>query len=102
MIPAKSYLGLISKVKLDRINNRIRQKTNANQSRNPVNVIEWIIRIKKNKNDNMLLMFGIVDFYPSMSETLLMLSLDHAKQFTEVSDEDLDIITHAKIPIIQQ
>ena len=51
---------------------------------------------KEPKNDYTLLMFSLMDFYPSISEKLQMLSLDYARQFTKVSDEDLEIITQAK------
>ena len=36
-----------------------------------------------------------IHFYPSISEALLTLSLDYAKQFTTVSDEDDEIILHS-------
>ena len=38
----------------------------------------------------------MVDFYRSISEALLTLSMDYAKQFITVSDEDEEIILHSR------
>ena len=93
--PAKNNLGLISKQILDRINSCIRSQTNVNQWRNTYSVIDWFSEIK-DKSQCTFLIFDIVDFYPSISEALLTLSLDYAKQFTTVSDEDEEIILHSR------
>ena len=50
----------------------------------------------KDKSQCTFLIFDIVDFYPSISEVLLTLSLDYAKQFTTISDEDEEIILHSR------
>lgn len=93
--PAKNNLGLISQKILDRIINCIRPHTNANQWRNTRSVIDWFPGIK-NKSQNTFLIFDIVDFYPSISEDLLKLSLDYASKFTTVSDEDVEILMHSR------
>ena len=58
-------------------------------------VIDWFSAIQ-DKNQCTFLVFDIVDFYPSISESLLALSLDYARQFTTVSDEDEEIILHSR------
>ena len=93
--PAKNNLGLISKQILDRINGCIRSQTNVNQWRNTHYIIDWFSAIQ-NKSQCTFLIFDIVDFYPSISEALLRLSLDYTKQFTTVSDEDEEIILHSR------
>jgi len=93
--PAKNNLGLISKQVLDRVNNSIRSQTNANQWRNTRSVIDWFSDIE-DKSQHTFLIFDIVDFYPSISEALLKLSLDYARQFTTISDEDIEIIMHSR------
>ena len=93
--PAKNNLGLISKQVLDRVNNSIRSQTNANQRRNTRTVIDWFSDIE-DKSQHTFLIFDIVDFYPSISEALLKLSLDYARQFTTISDEDIEIIMHSR------
>ena len=40
--------------------------------------------------------FDIVEFYLSITERLLKSALDFAKQHTEISDDDINIIYHAK------
>ena len=41
-------------------------------------------------------MFDIVDFYVSISEALLNDALNYAKQFIAISDDDREIIMHAR------
>ena len=50
----------------------------------------------EDKSQHTFLIFDIVDFYPSISEALLKLSLDYARQFATVSDEDVEIIMHSR------
>ena len=73
--PAKNNLGLISKQILDRINSCIRSQINVNQWRNTHSIIDWFSAIK-DKSQCTFLIFDIVDFYRSISEALLKLSLD--------------------------
>ena len=93
--PAKSDLGFVSKTILDRINNSIRSKANVNQWRNTQSVVEWFSNIKE-KSSCSFLVFDIVDYYPSISESLLIESLAYAKQFTSISEDDVQIIMHAR------
>ena len=50
----------------------------------------------EDKSQHTFLIFDIVDFYPSISAALLKLSLDCARQFATVSDEDVEIIMHSR------
>ena len=93
--PAKNNLWLLSKQVLDRINKNIWSKTNSNRWRNIKSVIDWFSNIREKKKHSFLI-FDIVDFYPSISEHLLKLSLTYAMQFTTVSDEDIEINTHSR------
>ena len=93
--PAKNNLWLLSKQVLDRINKNIWSKTNSNRWRNTKSVIDWFSNIREKKKHSFLI-FDIVDFYPSISEHLLKLSLTYAMQFTTVSDEDIEINTHSR------
>ena len=45
--PAKSELGKISKITLDNINSQIRKRTELNQWKNSLSVIDWFNNIKK-------------------------------------------------------
>ena len=93
--PDKNNLGLISKQILDTINNNIRLKINSNQWKNTKSAIDWFSSIRE-KNKHSFMVFDIVDFYPSISENLLKLSLTYAKKYTTVSDEDVEIIMHSR------
>ena len=93
--PKPNNPKLLSKQVLDRINNNIRSKTNFNQWRNAKSVIDWFSNTREKKKHSFLI-FDIVDFYPSISEHLLKLSLTYAMQFTTVSDEDIEINTHSR------
>ena len=68
--PAKSELGKVSKVILDEINNKIRSILNVNQWKNSLSVIDWFRDIN-NKPNHTFLSFDIVEFYPSIAESLL-------------------------------
>ena len=93
--PAKSEIGKISKIILDRVNSVVREKTKVLQWRNTHSVIEWFKGIK-NKRQCKFLKFDIAEFYPSISKKVLKKSIKFAREFTEVSEEEEEIIIHAK------
>ena len=97
--PAKSKLGKVSKVILDRINNNIRTLLNTNQWKNSYSVIEWFKKID-DKTNHMFLSFDIIEFYPSISKELLDNVLNWAKSLTSISDDDITIIQHTQIAAI--
>ena len=86
---------MVSKQILDRINNNIRSKTKLHQWKNTKSVVDWFSRIDE-KQKHSFLVFDIVDFYPSISEDLLRLSLEYAKQHTTVSEQEVEIILHSR------
>ena len=93
--PAKSNLGRVSKQILTRINNEIRKSTRLLQWRNTPAVISWFKNFP-NKERCKFLAFDIVDFYPSISEKLLNDALAFARQFVEITDEEINIINHCR------
>ena len=93
--PAKSQLGKVSKAILDKINSIIRTQTQVNQWRNTSEAISWFKEIK-DKHRKSFISFDVVDFYPSITEDLLDKAIAWAKQFTEISDNDIVIIKHAR------
>ena len=92
---AKNNFGLVSKQILDRISNNIRSKTKLHQWKNTKSVVDWFSSIGK-KHRHSFLVFDIVDFYPSISEELLRVSLEYAKQHTTVSEQEVEIIMHSR------
>ena len=93
--PAKNNLGLVSKQILDGINNTIRSKTKLHQWKSTKSVVDGFSSIRE-KHKHSFLVFDIVDFYPSISEDLLRLSLEYAKQHTTVSEQEVEIILHSR------
>ena len=93
--PTKSEIDKISKVILDRINDKITTKTNINQWKNTSSVIEWFKKIE-NKQQHNFICFDIVEFYPSISQKLLNKALDFASAYDDITNDERDIIIHAK------
>ena len=93
--PTKSEIGIISKHILDNINKEIIKVTKANLWRSTSNVIEWFQAVPS-KSQHAFITFDVCDFYPSISEQLLIKALDYASQFTHITPQDRQIITHAK------
>ena len=97
--PTKSEIGKISKEILDRINNKITRATKFNQWKNTTSVIEWFKDIK-NKQLHKFICFDIVEFYPSISQDLLNRALDFASHYDNITNDERNIITHAKNSIL--
>ena len=58
-------------------------------------VTDWFTRIQR-KQQCTFVLFNIVDIYPSISEELLKRALQFASQYTTISQQDMDIILHAR------
>jgi hypothetical protein len=77
----------------------MKQNINVNQWKNTTNVIDWFNKIES-KSSCSFTQFDIVEYYPSISEDLLMKSINYAKSLTTVTDEDIHIIMHARKSIL--
>ena len=93
--PTKSEIGKISKMKLEKINTQIRQITKTNQWQNTNATINWFKNIQ-NKNNCNFIIFDIAEFYPSISKQLLLDSLNYAREYVQISTDDIDIIMHSR------
>jgi hypothetical protein len=93
--PAKSELGKISKITLDNINSQIRKRTEVNQWKNSLSVIDWFNNIK-NKPRHSFLTFDIAEFYPSITEELLDKAIAWAQNYVTISEQQIEIIKHAR------
>ena len=93
--PTKSEIGKISKAILDKINSKIRHITKTNQWQSTSDAIKWFKNIEM-KNECTFVIFDISEFYPSISKQLLLNSINFAKQYTTISDDDINIIMHAR------
>ena len=97
--PAKSKTGIVNKAILDKINNAVRRGTGVNQWRNSSAVIEWFRNLKE-KEKFTFITFDVVNFYPSISEKLLKMAIDFAKEYTDISAKDIKIIMHARKSVL--
>ena len=93
--PSKSYLGKISKVILDKINQSIVTSTKINQWKNTKAVLDWFDGIE-NKKEVAFVQFDIESFYPSITKELLDKSIQYAKEITTLSDEEVNIIMQSR------
>ena len=78
--PAKSELGKVSKRLLEEINKTIKNATKVSQWHNSDDVITWFKNIQ-NMEKCTFIQFDIEEFYPSITETLLVKALSFAKEF---------------------
>ena len=62
-------------------------------------MIDWFKNIK-NKRNKKFIQIDVVNFYPSISEKLLKEALEWAKQFTDISEEEIDVILKSKDSIL--
>ena len=97
--PAKSEIGKISKKILDEVNSNIRTQLGLNQWRSTDSVISWYKSLS-NKDMCKFFKFDIVEFYPSISENLLNLSLKFAQTFNVISSDQLEIIRHCRKSVL--
>ena len=93
--PAKSNVGKISKIILDNINKKIRAKTGANQWICSRDVVKWFEGLEE-KESLTFIKFDIETFYPAITRKLFIKALDYAKQFIEISDEEIEILLNAR------
>ena len=95
--PAKNELGKISKkITDDKITEILSSiNTSLNLWKNTAQVIEWFNTSPKGEKSRFI-QFDIVEFYPSITEQLLDKAIDFASQYTTISEQDINIIKHAK------
>ena len=93
--PSKSEIGIISKQILDDINKQVIHATQVNLWKSTSNAIEWF-EATPEKSQHAFITFYVCDFYPSISEQLLMKGLDYVSKFTTITQQDRRIIIHAK------
>ena len=93
--PSKSEIGVVSKKILDRINADVIKATRVNQWKNTTAVINWF-KAARTRSISTFITFDVVNFYPSISRTLLKQALDFASKFTTITPSETEIIFHTK------
>ena len=56
-----------------------------------LDTIDWFKKIKDKKRSTFV-QFDIIEFYPSITKELLVRSLNHAREYTEITEEEIEII----------
>ena len=97
--PAKPEIGKISKTILDKINKKLRRSTGLNQWGNTDSVISWFNKID-DKGNCKFFKFDITEFYPSISEKLLLNAIAFAKSYVDISEDSINIIIHSRKSIL--
>ena len=93
--PAKSELGRVSKSILERVVSDISQESSLNQWRSTSTVIDWLKNLRS-KHRSSFIKFDIVDFYPSITESLLDRAIEFASSFTTLAHDEIKIIKHSR------
>ena len=93
--PAKSELGIVSKVELEKINKELVNITKCNQWRNTQIVIDWF-KLIPNKPKAKFIKFDIAEFYPSITERLLDNALTYAQTLITIDHEIIQLIKHSR------
>ena len=97
--PYKPEIGKISQQITAEINNSVRQKTKYKQWQNTDQVIDWFKQIE-NKKKQLFIQFDVVNFYPSISNELMISAINWAKNYTNISESDKNFIMEAKKSLI--
>lgn len=92
---SKTKFGLILKNILKKIILSIQQNSSANLWKDFSDAIKWFQNITNKKNATFI-QFNIIDFYPSISEDLLLNSLNFAKNYINITDDEQKIIVASK------
>ncbi|MCP3852632.1 MAG: hypothetical protein GY694_20755, partial [Gammaproteobacteria bacterium] len=93
--PAKSNVGKISQQILQKINSDIRNKLELQQWRSTSDALNWFKNLD-NKTRLSFIQFDIVDFYPSITETLFTEALKFASNITPIDDDTKNILLNAR------
>ena len=73
----------------------LREKLKLSEWKNTTDVINWFEKIDK-KHLHTFTIFDIKDFYPSMKETLLKNAMPFAAEYTDINNNDFEVIFHAR------
>ncbi len=76
-------------------NLEIIKSTNVNLWRCTNDAIEWFKAIPE-KTQHAFITFDVCEFNPTISQELLMKALDYASKFATITDQDREIVLHAK------
>ena len=97
--PSESELGHVSKVILSRAVNCVVKATRVNLWKSTREVLNRY-RSYGEKDPASFINFDIVEFYPSITEELLIKAIEFAKRFADIQDNGKDLIIHTKRTVV--
>ena len=93
--PSKTDMGKVSRIRLQVINNIIRERTGLNQWQSTQQALRWFNGLS-NKQKIQFFTFDVDAFYPSITLRLLKKAIEWARQFCPISDLDEEIFMHCR------
>ena len=93
--PAKNKLDKVSKLIIEKTNEKLISELHFNQWKNTNSVLKWFIDIS-NKKDSSFSQLDIKEFYPSIREDILTNAIQFAKLHTTTDDKYLCLIMHCR------
>eukprot|EP00117_Sycon_ciliatum_P010892 scpid56109/ scgid2016/ len=93
--PAKPEMGRVSKAILERVTKDVQSATRINLWKNTASVLDWFSALES-KDQRTFVVFDIVEYYPSITEQLLASAIEFAKQYSNISQQEVDMVLHAR------
>ena len=93
--PASNNLGKVSKRILDDVNSKCRVASGVNHWKSTQEVLKWLFlahSANPTKEKAKFIQFDVCEFYPSITEELLRISLNFAKSHTTISPDEEELI----------
>ena len=97
--PSKTELGFVSKDEIHRITSTLLSSHKYNLWENSMDTIDWFRKIKDKKRSTFV-QFVIIEFYPSITKELLVRSLNHATEYTDITEEEIEIILASRKSVL--
>ena len=97
--PSKIEIGKISKQILSRVVNEVRDKTQLTLWKNTDSVIKWFESLER-KDSLQFIQFDICDYYGSISKELFQEAVNWAKNYSEISEKEENVIFQAKASLL--
>ena len=97
--PAKTELGKVSKIIIQNIVCKLKEKLNYNLWINTREAINWFVEMKHKKSATFI-QFDIMDYYPSISEKLLDSAIALAKEHVDITDQQVKIIKLCRTSVL--
>ena len=89
--PTKTEPGFISKDLIQWITSRLLSSNKYNLWKNSMDTIDWFRKIRDKKRSTFV-QLDIIEFYPSIARELQVRSLNHAREYTDITEEEVEII----------